>query len=137
MAATRQGASMEDLYGNRLSHLEGQVGGITAQVTNLSGSLVELGHKIDRIVDKMGQKEQVNWGWITTGIVTLGAFIMLYTQPLAKENDVQSADLKAITLRQYEIREEQVRAHSASDARIKDLERRVTSLEEGEKGEPR
>jgi cytochrome c-type biogenesis protein CcmH/NrfG len=81
---------MEDPYGSRLAHLEGQVGGLTVQVSNLSQGMVEIGHKIDRIVDRIGSQGQVNWGWITAGVVALGAFITLYTQPLVQRSRSRS-----------------------------------------------
>lgn len=107
---------VEDMYGNRLAHLEGQVGGLTAQVGNLSSSMVELGHKIDRIVDRIGQKEPTNWGWITAGVVALGAFITLYTQPLVQENQDQDEAIARLVQKQYEIREEQVKSHAKIEA---------------------
>ena len=119
---------VEDMYGNRLAHLEGQVGGLTAQVSSLSSSMVELGHKIDRIVDRIGQKEPTNWGWIAAGVVSLGAFITLYTQPLVQENVDQDAAIAALTARQHEIREEQIKTHADIEAEHKAMEKVLQHL---------
>lgn len=119
---------MEDPYGSRLAHLEGQVGGLTVQVSNLSSGMVEIGHKIDRIVDRIGQKEPTNWGWITAAAVALGAFITLYTQPLSKENQAQDAAIAKLTAKQFEIREEQVQAHAKIEAEHMMLMEQVQQL---------
>lgn len=119
---------MEDPYGSRLAHLEGQVGGLTVQVSNLSQGMVEIGHKIDRIVDRIGTQGQVNWGWITAGVVALGAFITLYTQPLVQENQDQDTSIAALTARQYEIREEQIKEHARIQAEHEMMMRELNKL---------
>lgn len=119
---------MEDPYGSRLAHLEGQVGGLTVQVSNLSSGMVEIGHKIDRIVDRIGTQGQVNWGWITAGVVALGAFITLYTQPLVQENQDQDTSIAALTARQYEIREEQIKEHARIQAEHEMMMRELNKL---------
>lgn len=120
---------MEDPYGSRLAHLEGQVGGLTVQVSNLSQGMVEIGHKIDRIVDRIGHKEPVNWGWIVTGVLALGGFILLYTQPLAEENTQQDAHIAKLQQKQYEIREEQVREHASIQQDHEAMMKRLEHLE--------
>ena len=120
---------MEDPYGSRLAHLEGQVGGLTVQVSNLSQGMVEIGHKIDRIVDRIGHKEPVNWGWIVTGVLALGGFILLYTQPLAQENIDQDDQISKLMSKQFEIREEQVREHASIHADHQMMLDRIKKLE--------
>jgi cytochrome c-type biogenesis protein CcmH/NrfG len=119
---------MEDPYGSRLAHLEGQVGGLTVQVSNLSQGMVEIGHKIDRIVDRIGSQGQVNWGWITAGVVALGAFITLYTQPLVQENEDQDRAIATLTEKQYAIREEQIKEHARIQAEHEMMMRELNKL---------
>ena len=90
--------------------------------------MVEIGHKIDRIVDRIGSQGQVNWGWITAGVVALGAFITLYTQPLVQENEDQDRAIATLTEKQYSIREEQIKEHARIQAEHEMMMRELNKL---------
>lgn len=110
-------------YGPRLSHLEGQVGGLAVQVQGLSTSMVELGHKLDRLFERSGS-QPVNWGWVTTAVVSLGAFIMLYTNPI-KEDGLRREEM--VMKNTEEIHE--LRTLEAAQAeQIKALEKELDAL---------
>lgn len=73
-------------HGPRLAQLEGQVGGLQVQMTNMQNGMTEQGHKLDRIMERMTSKEPTQWGWIASGLLLLGMLIALYTQPLHNTN---------------------------------------------------
>ena len=118
---------MSDEYGTRLSHLEGQVGGLSVQVQSVSANMTELGHKIDRIVEKLGTKKETNWGWVLSAGLALGAFVLLYTSPLEKANSRQDAAIYQLQQDQMLLFKDAVETHTHNNTRIdslmKDVER--------------
>ena len=110
-------------YGPRLSHLEGQVGGLSVQVQGLSAGMTELGHKLDRLFERSGN-QPVNWGWVTTAVVSLGAFIMLYTNPI-KEDGQRREEMMMQNI--HDIHELEIR-EAAQAEQIKALEKELDAL---------
>ena len=125
--AIKSGTNMGDVYGARLSHLEGQVGGLSVQVQSVSANMTELGHKIDRIVEKIGTKKEVNWGWVLSAGLALGAFVLLYTSPLEKANSRQDAAIYQLQQDQLLLFKDAVETHTRNNTRIdaltQDMER--------------
>ena len=97
-------------YGPRLSTLEGQMSGMTVQMTGMMNNQAELAHKMDRIIEKMGDKPGVNWGWLVSGLIILGMVIALYTQPIQVTNVRQTQLIDNMYAMEFE--------HSAEIARL-------------------
>lgn len=127
--AIKSGMSMSDEYGTRLSHLEGQVGGLSVQISSVSNNMTELGHKIDRIVERISQKKETNWGWVLSAGLALGAFVLLYTSPLEKASLRQDAEVHRMQDDWRGFHKEAVETHARNNTRLDALERDVARID--------
>lgn len=109
-------------YGPRLSTLEGQMSGMTVQMTGMMNNQAELAHKMDRMIEKMGDKPGVNWGWMVSGLVILGMVIALYTTPIQVTNARQTQLIDQLNLLTYQHGQDIARLDERSKWQMQQLE---------------